>query len=286
MLQTHGWNQPSPNEKDRHNIALISPEAINKLQQIKDNIEGMAEHKQMEREAGFGYWQVLGELIYAYIVCRIDIGYAVVFLSWFSTAPAKEHYLAFEGVCKYLQCSKAWGLIYWRLSPVTSLPIIPLEQLPLDPEFPKIPSSELVGFIKCSTCHRCQKTTIHHRLGILLCRHSYCIQVQVANCDCYKLNRGRICCHNSCSEDSKVPVIHLESPWLCTGIAYYSLWDNKAAITMINQCKPTTCFCHIDVQFFAIQDWREQGDILMKHIPGILNMADDSTKALGVDSAS
>jgi len=32
MLQTHGWNQPSPNEKDRHNIAPISLEAINKLQ--------------------------------------------------------------------------------------------------------------------------------------------------------------------------------------------------------------------------------------------------------------
>jgi len=57
--------------------------------------------------------------------------------------------------------------------------------------------------------------------------------------------------------------------------------DNKAAITMINQCKPTTCSHHIDVQFFAIQDWHKQGDILMKHISGILNLADDSTKALG-----
>jgi len=57
--------------------------------------------------------------------------------------------------------------------------------------------------------------------------------------------------------------------------------DNQAAIAMINQCKPTTCSRHIDVQFFAIQEWRRQGDILMKHITGILNMADDSTKALG-----
>jgi len=31
--------------------------------------------------------------------------------------------------------------------------------------------------------------------------------------------------------------------------------DNQAAITMINQQKPTTCSRHIDVQFFAIQDW-------------------------------
>jgi len=50
---------------------------------------------------------------------------------------------------------------------------------------------------------------------------------------------------------------------------------------MINQRKPTTRSRHIDVQFFAIQEWHKQGDILMKHISGVLNMADDSTKALG-----
>jgi len=57
--------------------------------------------------------------------------------------------------------------------------------------------------------------------------------------------------------------------------------DNQAAIAMINQCKPTTHSRHINVQFFAIQEWHWQGDILMRHIAGILNMADDSTKALG-----
>jgi len=57
--------------------------------------------------------------------------------------------------------------------------------------------------------------------------------------------------------------------------------DNQAAITMINQQKPTTCSRHIDVQFFAIQDWHRLGDIVMKHIAGILNLADDSTKVLG-----
>jgi len=57
--------------------------------------------------------------------------------------------------------------------------------------------------------------------------------------------------------------------------------DNQAAIAMINQQKPTTCSRHIDAQFFAIQEWCRQGDIVMKHdMAGILNMADDSTKAL------
>ena len=56
--------------------------------------------------------------------------------------------------------------------------------------------------------------------------------------------------------------------------------DNKAAIDMINDSKPTTCSHHIDVQHFAIQEWRDHGEIEMHHIPGILNPADDETKSL------
>jgi len=42
---------------------------MDKLQQLKQPTEGCAEHKNLEREVGFSYQQVLGELIYAYIVC-------------------------------------------------------------------------------------------------------------------------------------------------------------------------------------------------------------------------
>jgi hypothetical protein len=37
----------------------------------------------------------------------------------------------------------------------------------------------------------------------------------------------------------------------------------------------------MDLRFFAIQDWREAGDIVMSHIAGILNPSDDLTKPLG-----
>jgi len=35
MLQMSGWSQPSLNEKERHGIAPISLEAIEKLKQLK-----------------------------------------------------------------------------------------------------------------------------------------------------------------------------------------------------------------------------------------------------------
>ena len=57
--------------------------------------------------------------------------------------------------------------------------------------------------------------------------------------------------------------------------------DNLSAINMINNQVPTERSRHIDIQHFAIQDWKERGDILREHIAGILNPADDLTKPLG-----
>jgi hypothetical protein len=57
--------------------------------------------------------------------------------------------------------------------------------------------------------------------------------------------------------------------------------DNEAAIAMINERRPTPRSRHIDIQHFAIQEWRAAGDIEMHHIPGIINPVDQGTKPLG-----
>ena len=56
--------------------------------------------------------------------------------------------------------------------------------------------------------------------------------------------------------------------------------DNQAAIAMINERKPTTRSRHIDVQYFAIQEWRARGEIVLKYIATSINVADALTKAL------
>ena len=57
--------------------------------------------------------------------------------------------------------------------------------------------------------------------------------------------------------------------------------DNMSAINMINNRVPTERSRHIDIQHFAIQDWAEAKDIVMRHIPGILSISDGLTKVLG-----
>ena len=58
--------------------------------------------------------------------------------------------------------------------------------------------------------------------------------------------------------------------------------NNLSALKIINNnCSPTERTRHMVLRFFAIQEWREEGDIIMKHIPGVLNPSDDMTKPLG-----
>jgi hypothetical protein len=56
--------------------------------------------------------------------------------------------------------------------------------------------------------------------------------------------------------------------------------DNQAAINMINVSRPTERARHVDIQHFATQEWRQQGDIIMRHLPGIINPSDQLTKNL------
>ena len=57
--------------------------------------------------------------------------------------------------------------------------------------------------------------------------------------------------------------------------------DNQSTIHIINSRTPTKCSRHIDILFFAIQDWKEAKQMTMKCIPGVINPADDLTKPLG-----
>jgi hypothetical protein len=70
--------------------------------------------KELEWKVGYSYRQVLGEIIYTYVVCHVDISYAAMFPSHFAQAPAEEDYKALKDVVKYLCCTMDWGLMYWH----------------------------------------------------------------------------------------------------------------------------------------------------------------------------
>ena len=52
--------------------------------------------------------------MHAYVLCRMDIGYAISNLAKHSDAPAECHYLALKRIFRYLRQTLTWGSIYWR----------------------------------------------------------------------------------------------------------------------------------------------------------------------------
>ena len=123
VLKTHGWNNPSPHEATSEYKAIpFSPEVVPSLYQEQGPLEDTQEHADLADKQGFSYRSLLGELMYAYVTCRPDIGYHVTTLSKFSTAPAAIHYTMLKNVARYLRRTRLWGLIYRRPSPHPSLP--------------------------------------------------------------------------------------------------------------------------------------------------------------------
>jgi hypothetical protein len=246
--------------------------------------EGTPEHKDLERKAGFSYRQVLGELIYAYVVCRVDIGYAATFLSRFAQAPTIEHYQALKNVVRYLRATKDWGIVYWRGSPVEHLPKVPLKQPPLDSSLPSFPSHEidqLVGYVDAA--HATDLKTRRSVTGYVFCLAGGAVA--------FKSKLQPVVATSSTEAEFVAAVSaakvakYLRSVLAELGFAQSKSTplyvDNEAAIAMVNERKPTPRSRHIDIQHFAIQEWRAAGDIEMHHIPGIINPSDQATKPLG-----
>ena len=51
--------------------------------------EGTVDAYNLELSQGFAYQTLLGEMMYAYVTCRPDIGYAITTMNKFSTKPSK-----------------------------------------------------------------------------------------------------------------------------------------------------------------------------------------------------
>ena len=61
------------------------------------------ELKTVEKEIGFSYKQGIEELIYALVTCHLDISFALIKLSQYSSNPALIHFTVVKGIYQYLK---------------------------------------------------------------------------------------------------------------------------------------------------------------------------------------
>ena len=229
---------------------------------------------------------VLGELMYSYVICRLDIGYILTKLSQFSTSPASVHYTCLKRITLYLRANKSWGIIYWRPIPYTDLPSSSFVPVPVtDTSLPPFPSTDdpiqLIGYVDAS--HATDLKTRRSVTGFILtlCGGAIVYRSKVQTSVATSSTESEFVAAVSASK----AVLYLRSILRELGIPQQyptpMFEDNEAAILMINASKPTVRARHIDIQHFAIQEWKLRGDVLFKHIAGVLNPSDAMTKCVG-----
>jgi len=112
LLKTHGWDNPSPRESsNKPKPPLHESDVANLFNLAAGPVENTPQHKDLEAEQGFGYRSVLGEILFAYVLCRPNIGYAVTTLAKFSTAPNALHYKSLKHLAIYLRQTQDWGYV-------------------------------------------------------------------------------------------------------------------------------------------------------------------------------
>ena len=284
VLSKHGWDTVSDAD---HSIKEPIPTTMFKQIDLDQGPpEKSPEAVALEKEFGFSYRSLLGELMYSYVICRLDIGYILTKLSQFSQAPAAIHYSCLKRVTLYLRETKDWGIVYWRSQPYAILPIGSFKPLEInDPTLPAFPSStdplQLVGYVDAS--HATDIKTRRSVTGFILtlCGGAICYRSKVQTSVATSSTESEFVAAVTASK----AVLYLRSVLKqlgCEQLFPTPMYeDNEAAILMINASKPTVRARHIDIQHFAIQEWKLRGDIIFFHIPGVINMSDAMTKAVG-----
>ena len=90
VLTTHRWSKPSPPVPSKPS-APLPVDAVTSIYAHPGPPENTAKHAELVAKYGFAYRTLLGKLLYAYVACRPDIGYATIALSEFSTCPHADH---------------------------------------------------------------------------------------------------------------------------------------------------------------------------------------------------
>jgi hypothetical protein len=207
-------------------------------------------------------------------------------LSKFSTCPAEVHYKYLKNIAKYLQCTQNWGIRFFRTTKNNNLPPGDYSDMPIRttslPDFPYHHSQRhLVCFVNAAYANdlRNQRSITGYALYLAGSTIVYRSKTQTVTAlssieaEFYAAVAG-----------AKVvryirAVLHDLGYTQHTPTSIYE--DNKSAISIINSRTPTERSRHVATPYFAIQDWKADGSIVMEHIPGIINPSDDLTKPLG-----
>ena len=226
------------------------------------------------------------------VTCRPDISFQVIKLAQYSTKPARIHFEAVKHLYKYLAATKSEGLYYWRKTHRHDLPhgIIPpcnhnlmkmssedrLEILPHIQNTPHILETAVDSDHAGDTSHRKLVTGIVHRLagGTKHYKTKYTDIIPTSSTEAEFI----------AADEAAKQILYLRSILdeieMPQDMATTLYEDNQGALLMANAQQPTKRSRHMDIKYFALQDWVKRDLLLLKRIQTKNNYSDALTKPL------
>ena len=206
-------------------------------------------------------------------------------MSKYASSPSANHYDKLKNIAKYLRTTRDWGIIFKRSAPRIELPVGTAKSIPMDDKLPTYPETrlpnKLVGYVDAAYGNdpKKRRSTTGYAFtysgGAIVNRSKAQTIVALSSTEAELIAAvtaaktaryiRSVMSELGFPQDGPTPIYE----------------DNESAITIVNSRKPTERSRHIDIRFFAIQDWKARGDIELFHIPGVINPADDLTKPLG-----
>ena len=102
IYTSHGWGNDKTMNPVSKPIAPLPMYTLHTIGTQAGPLEGTAKHRALEDKKGFSYQTLLGEMMYAYVSCRPDIGYPITLMSKYASNPSANHYDKLKNIAKYL----------------------------------------------------------------------------------------------------------------------------------------------------------------------------------------
>ena len=80
----------------------MSSDCVEKMYSSPGYKKGLVQHRALVEKTGFACFMLLGEVMYAYMICWLDVGYAVTTLFKFSSTSSECYYKLLKCLTQYL----------------------------------------------------------------------------------------------------------------------------------------------------------------------------------------
>jgi len=266
--------------------------------------------RMIEIQQGFKYRSLFGQLLFPMICCRVDISPHLSKLGQMMTSPAPIHFQALKEVAVHLVKTKKDGPMYWRPRKRYDLPDIPFRIRVCSTQPDSIWCYDGLASVKLATetyhgpaeietefrkqlddlketlitmadasyadnlRHRRSLTGHIHMLFGMLIDYKTCVQITLA----LSTAEAELCAIVSAGKLARWIRHILRALGFAPRGPTPLFTDNAAAKLVMDADGTTRRLRHVDVQKFAIQEWRQQGEISSEKVSSQENLADLTSK--------